>query len=149
MELDHARLDVYQLALDFLVISNGIIEGLSCLRARARARARIRGQALSDLPAALARNAVASADGGGHARPAVDQIAAAVARHSAVDVLHLAALRHAAARRRVGAQALAADAGGAGRAGSAVDRVAAAVAGRPAGEPLCLAGRRGARAAVG
>jgi four helix bundle protein len=28
MELDHERLDVYQLALDFLVMANGIIEAL-------------------------------------------------------------------------------------------------------------------------
>jgi hypothetical protein len=28
MDLDHERLDVYHLALDFLVVANGIIEGL-------------------------------------------------------------------------------------------------------------------------
>jgi hypothetical protein len=28
MQLDHERLDVYELALDFLVLANGIIEGL-------------------------------------------------------------------------------------------------------------------------
>jgi len=28
MELDHERLDVYQVALDFLVMANGIIEAL-------------------------------------------------------------------------------------------------------------------------
>jgi hypothetical protein len=28
MQLDHERLDVYELALEFLVLANGIIEGL-------------------------------------------------------------------------------------------------------------------------
>jgi hypothetical protein len=28
MQLDHERLDVYDLALEFLVLANGIIEGL-------------------------------------------------------------------------------------------------------------------------
>jgi hypothetical protein len=28
MELDHERLDVYHLALDFLVMANGVIEAL-------------------------------------------------------------------------------------------------------------------------
>jgi hypothetical protein len=32
MALDHEGLDVYQLALDFLVVANGIIEGLAAAR---------------------------------------------------------------------------------------------------------------------
>jgi hypothetical protein len=34
MQLDHERLDVYDLALEFLVLANGIIEGLPQWKAR-------------------------------------------------------------------------------------------------------------------
>ena len=38
MQLDHERLDVYELALEFVVQANGIIEGMPTARAAARAR---------------------------------------------------------------------------------------------------------------